>query len=217
MTIAAHQPNYLPNLAFFNKMKLSDLFVVITNIQFSKHEGWQQRHKIVNQNKDMWLTVPVFGSQNQKIKQVIINNQLSWRKKHQRTMEIVYAKSKGNKFIPTISSIYQKSWNRLVDLNFTLITAFREILGIKTKVILDEDVYGVKHTLLMNICKKYGGRVYLSGVGAKTYLDKDRLRDIKRSGIDHRFVKKNLTALYPYSTLHYLLTNGKEWVTNVIS
>src|SRR3989338_4266927 len=130
--IAAHQPNFLPNLAFFSKMKQADKFVVITNLQFEKQEGWQQRQKI------------------------------------------------------------------------------------KTPVVLDEDVTGNKHELLINICKKHGADTYLSGVGAKDYLNKERLKEIEKNNIKHIYVKKNLTAMYPYSTVHYLLHEGKDWVLNVI-
>src|SRR3989344_1674915 len=115
MIIAAHQPNYLPNLAFFAKMTKADLFVIITNLQFEKHEGWQQRHKICGPNGDIWLTVPVLGSQNQLIRDVAINNQVNWRKKHSRTIETIYAKSKGKEYIPLVNSLYQKEWRRLVD------------------------------------------------------------------------------------------------------
>ena len=73
--IAAHQANFLPNLGFFYKMQQADVFVVITNLQFEKQEGWQQRNKIAGANGDMWLTVPVLGSQNQLLKDVKINDQ----------------------------------------------------------------------------------------------------------------------------------------------
>ena len=115
MIIAAHQPNHLPNLAFFNKMKLSDLFVIVTNLQFEKHEGWQQRHKICGPNGDIWLTVPVLGSQNQLIKGVQINNQVNWRKKHKRTLEIVYSKTKEKEALSKINSLFEKDWKRLAD------------------------------------------------------------------------------------------------------
>lgn len=216
MTVAAHQPNYLPNLAFFNKIKLADLFVIITNIQFEKHEGWQQRHKVKGPNSDIWLTVPVLGSQNQLIKDVLINNQVDWRKKHLRTLETVYAKSKGNKYTPKIISLYKKEWQRLVDLNVSLILLLKDILQIKTPVVVDEDIFGVKHTLIINICKKYKADTYLSGVGARLYLDEIKRRELKEQDITHKIVKKDLTAIYPYSAVHYLLSEGKDWVLHVI-
>ena len=216
MKVAAHQPNFLPNLAFFNKMKAVDLFVIITNLQFEKQEGWQQRHKIKGPNGDIWLTVPVLGSQNQKIKDVKINNQVNWRKKHQKTIQMVYAKSKGKDLIDEINSIYSSEPERLVEVNYKAILKLKDILGIETKVVLDEKVSGSKHELIINVCKKYRADTYLSGVGAFDYMTEERLAELKKNNIKHKFVEKNLTSLYPYSTLHYLLSEGKEWVLDVI-
>lgn len=216
MKVAAHQPNFLPNLAFFSKMKAADLFVIITNLQFEKHEGWQQRHKVKGPNNDIWLTVPVLGSQNQKIKDVKVNNQMNWRKKQVKTLETTYAKSKGKSHLDKIISILESEPERLVDINIKAIQKLKEILGIKTTVIVDEEVEGIKHQLIINICQKYKATTYLSGIGAKDYLTNERLKELEANNIKHVFVEKNLTALYPYSTVHYLLDEGKEWVSNVI-
>ena len=216
MKVAAHQPNFLPNLAFFNKMKAVDLFVIITNLQFEKQEGWQQRHKIKGPNGDIWLTVPVLGSQNQKIKDVKINNHVNWRKKHQKTIQMVYAKSKGKDLIDEINSIYSSEPERLVEVNYKAILKLKDILGIETKVVLDEKVSGSKHELIINVCKKYRADTYLSGVGALDYMTEERLAELQKNNIEHKFVEKNLTSLYPYSTLHYLLSEGREWILNVI-
>lgn len=149
MLIAAHQPNYLPNLSFFHKMKRADVFIVITNIQFEKHEGWQQRHKVSGTNGDTWLTVPVFGSQNQLIKDVKINNFLPWKRKHKKTLEILYGRTtKEKKFLKSLLELYDRDWNRLVDLNFSIILLIKKFLSIETPVILDEEVSGRKHDFL---------------------------------------------------------------------
>lgn len=216
MIVAAHQPNYLPNLAFFNKMRKANLFVIVTNLQFEKQEGWQQRHKVKGPSGDIWLTVPVLGSQNQLIKDVQIHRSINWQKKHRRTLELLYGKRKGAEFLPKLSSIYEKEWQRLVDFNFAAIETLRDILGIKTPVILDEEVAGEKHQLLINVCKKYGADTYLSGVGVKLYLGEEKIKELETQNIKHQIVKKNLTAEYPYSTVHYLLEEGRDWVLNVI-
>lgn len=217
MIVAAHQPNYLPNLAFFHKMKRADLFVIITNLQFEKHEGWQQRHKIPGPNGDIWLTVPVFGSQNQLIRDVKINNNLNWRRKHRRTLETVYAKAPAREFIPKLTSLYDESWDRLVDLNVAVIMRIHDLLDIETPVVVDERVSGVKHELLFNICNKYEADAYLSGIGVKLYLGPKHMREFKERDIKHRIVSKPLTAQYPYSTAHYVLEKGKGWILDVIA
>ena len=62
MFVSIHQPNYLPWLGFFNKIKSSDKFVIFDNVQFprgKKHFG--HRNKIKTNNGDIWLTVPLIG------------------------------------------------------------------------------------------------------------------------------------------------------------
>lgn len=216
MTVAAHQPNFLPNLAFFYKMLHADLFIIISNLQFEKNEGWQQRHKIKGPNGDIWLTVPVLGSQQQLIKDVLINNNVNWRKKHINSIKFNYSKSVGKEYVDEFSKIYEKDWNRLADISFAGIVLLRDILGIKSKLILDEEVSGTKEELLINICKKYGADTYLSGSGASTYLTDERMSKIYKNKIKHSFVNRNLTPLYPYSTVHYLLKNGKEWINKEV-
>ncbi len=217
MTIAAHQPNFLPNLAFFNKLKLADKFIIIGNVQFEKQEGWQQRHKIPGPNSDIWLTVPVLGSQNQLIRDVKINNSIKWNKKHSKTLQLSYSKTQEKDFLSDLLKVYEKQWDRLIDLNTTVIQLMSQALDIETPVVTDELVSGKKHTLLINICKKYNADTYLSGLGASTYLTEQRLSEVNKNGLKHVYVEKNLTQEYPYSTVHYILSKGIDWVKEKIS
>jgi len=155
MVIAGHQPNFLPNLAFFLKMNRVDLFVISTNLRFERKDGWMRRNKIVTTQGDTWLTVPVFGSQYQQIKDVKIDNHKDWADKHVHILNATYKKTKGSQFLDKILSVYEKEWTRLVDLNMAFILLFKDILGIKTKVVVDEEITGVKHTIFINVCKKY--------------------------------------------------------------
>jgi hypothetical protein len=208
MIIAAHQPNFIPNPAFFYKQTRVDLFVIITNLQFEKHEGWQQRHKILGPSGDIWLTVPVLGSQNQLLKDAQIHNEINWRRKHRRTLELVYRNALGRTLLPRLTAIYEQSWTRLVDVNIAFIKLIREILDINTPLLIDEEVSGDGHKLLINLCRKYGADSYLSGAGAKLYMTKEYTNALAQAGINHKMVKKNLTPHYPYSILHYLLSEG---------
>ena len=206
--VAAHQPNYLPNMGFFYKMSLVDDFIIISNVQFEKNEGWQQRHKIKGGHGDVWLTVPVFGTQNQLIKDVEINNSISWKRKHKKTLQHTYGKTNEQKFLDDLLAVYDKDHKRLVDLNFELISLLKDALGIRTNVILDEEVGGGKEDLLVNICKKYSADCYLSGMGAKDYMTESYFKALDKGGVEHEFIEKNKTGAYPYSIVHYILTLG---------
>lgn len=218
MTIAVHQPNYLPNLGFFHKMKLVDRFIVISNLQYERQEGWQRRHKIKGPDRDLWLTIPVLGSRRQLIKQAKTDNSKNWRFLHRQTIESCYsAKTNYREIMLQILEIYDSDWTRLVDINFAFIKLFKGLLNINTELILDEEVTGIKHQLLINVCKKYGAKTYLSGIGGKDYMSGEYFTEMRNNNIACQFLAYNTTAIYPYSTLHYLLSAGPEWIKEIIS
>jgi len=214
--ISSHQPHYLPNLGYFYKMNSVDIFVVETNLEFEKREGWQRRHKIKGANKNLWLGIPILGSDTQLIKDVKINNQIQWRNKHKKSIQQTYAKTEYKDILEGVLAFYDKKWERLVDINFEMIKYFANVMGIKAKLILDEEVSGKKHTLIYAVANKYNVDMYLSGKGAKDYLTDDMIKDMKQHGVQHKFVKKSITADYPYCALHYLLTKGPKWVSSII-
>lgn len=216
MTVAFHQPNFLPNLAFFYKMAVADVFVVVTNLQFEKGEGWQRRHKIKTLHGDQWLTVPVIGSQNQLIKDVKIYNTFAWQRKHYHALKYTYGQTPEPELLARIFAIYQQPWERLVDLNMALIMLLKDTLDIQTRVVLDEKVGGQKHHLITNICRKYHANVYLSGQGGKHYMTADHHAALARHGVTCRFIERNLYQPYPYSSLHYVLTLGRQAVINIL-
>jgi hypothetical protein len=54
MILAAHQPNFIPWLNYFDKMNKADIFILLINVQFEKN-GWQNRCEV---NGKYW-TMPV--------------------------------------------------------------------------------------------------------------------------------------------------------------
>jgi hypothetical protein len=207
--ISAHQPNYMPNLAFFYKMMVADLFVIITNLQFERQEGWQRRNRFENSQGVLWLTVPLLGSQNQKVKEVRISNERHWARKHISTLKMNYGKFADKNMLSKVEEIYSGGWGRLVDLNVSFIKFIREELEISTPIIVDEEVSGKKHEFIINLCKKYSGDVYLSGNGAG-YMDSKRIQKLEKNKIEHTFIGHNYLNDYKFSALHYLLKYGKE-------
>lgn len=217
MIVAFHQPNFLPNIGFFYKMAQADVFVVITNVQFEKGEGWQRRHKIKTVHGDQWVTVPVLGSQRQLIRDVRINQTFDWRRKHTKAFALTYSRTKEQELLGRLLAIYYSvDWIRLVDLNMAFIILLREVLGITTPLILDEDVGGRREELTINLCKKYGADTYLSGLGGKGYITDRYVEVLRCSGIACRYVNRDMSTLYPYSTIYYLLAEGREKVTPLL-
>ena len=69
MIIAVHQPQYLPWLGYFDKMRRADVFCYLNDVQYKKNE-WQNRNRIKNAQGWQWLTVPVLYKYPQMINEV---------------------------------------------------------------------------------------------------------------------------------------------------
>ena len=61
MIVTAHQPAYLPWLGLLHKAALSDVFVLVDNVQFEK-DSFINRNKLRSPEGWRWLTVPASRS-----------------------------------------------------------------------------------------------------------------------------------------------------------
>ena len=67
MIVSIHQPEHFPYLGFFQKMKESDLFIILDNVKFKKN-NFQNRNRFLNSNgEEEWFTVPVEKKANSKL------------------------------------------------------------------------------------------------------------------------------------------------------
>lgn len=216
MILANHQPNFMPNLAFFSKVKAVDTFVITTNIQFEKR-GFQKRNKINNNGHDQWLTVPVTGSSLDMIKDIQVAPDGKWIGEHIKILRSAYQKEKYSNHIKEIIDIYEgNEWKRLADLNIALIHYFTDILGL-SRTVVDEETTGYKETFLVNVLDKHSGKELLSGQGGKNYLTPERVEFIEKNGYKLSFHEHSVPAAeYPYAALHYLFTEGPEWIKEKI-
>ena len=174
MIVTIHQPNYFPYPGFFQKVLLSDIYVVLDRAQFEF--DITNRNKIITP-EGSWsrITVPIKkGQKFFEVRNVEINNEQSWAEKN---WDLI-CKSYGNSpffdlYKATLNSVFKKKWNLIFDLNFYTLKKVIEWLNIKTKIIFDSelDVTGKSSEHLLNICKKLGATKYLSGPGGSDYLN----------------------------------------------
>lgn len=173
MICAIHQPQYLPWLGYFDKMRRSDVFVLLDDVQYKKNE-WQNRNKIKTPQGWQWLTVPVHHTFGEKINEVLINNATNWGKKHLHALVVNYSGAFYSKdYKDFFEGVYNKQWKYLCELNIYLIKKLSAFLGIKTRLIKSSElqVEGQKTERLVHICKKLKADTYLSGKGAREYLE----------------------------------------------
>ena len=174
MILTAHQPCYLPWLGLFDKIHSSNVYCYLDTVQYQRGD-FNNRNRILNNEKVIWLTVPVDdGSRFQRtIKDIrIFGNH--WKKKHLRSLEVSYQKSKYFEFYyEKIENILLKKYNFLVDLNYDLLLFFINEIDLNVKVIKasDYDFKGKKSDLILDMCEKLKAQHYVFGSQGKNYVN----------------------------------------------
>jgi len=170
--IAIHQPNYLPWLGFFDKARMADTFVLLDNVPYTRGSVIN-RNRIRTKRGCEWITIPVRHQPGELIRNVLTVDS-RWEKKHWKTLLFNYSRAPCfSDLAPMLHDAYEKRWDKLADLNEALIILLLDYLSLKPRVLRASDltVQGKSSELLVNICKAVGDREYLSGAGAKGYLD----------------------------------------------
>ncbi|CAB5083901.1 hypothetical protein D3OALGA1CA_421 [Olavius algarvensis associated proteobacterium Delta 3] len=177
MKIAIHQPEFMPWLGFFNKMKRSDRYVVFDHVQFKKRY-FENRNRIKIRNESIWITLPVRSRKKftQPLMEVEIDNSTKWQRKMSEKIKHCYSKSRHyHPYFEVIDGIIHAcKYERLIDFNMAFIDFFRGVFDIDTPLVfsseLDVAEYQVSD-LILEICKKMNAAVYLCGPSGKDYLD----------------------------------------------
>ncbi|MCG2726252.1 MAG: WbqC family protein [Elusimicrobia bacterium] len=177
MKIAIHQIQYMPGPRFFNKMKNSDLFILLDDVQYEKRE-FQNRNKIRTKNGWQYLTIPVIvkGKGFQLIKDAEIDKTYNWQTEHLKAIKSNYARAVYFKrYITELEDFYSLDYSNLSNAALWSMDFLKLIFNIKTPVVFSSE-FSVKSSStqrLIDLCKKVGGTEYISGAGGKDYLDED--------------------------------------------
>tara|TARA_Y100000593_G_C4251384_1_gene307356 strand:- start:72 stop:659 length:588 start_codon:yes stop_codon:yes gene_type:complete len=195
MKVAIHQPEHFPYMGFFQKMEEADLFVILDDVKFQGKRHWQNRNLIKLKNgSDFWLTVPIAKNTYElKINEVNLAPDYGWKKKLLKNIKFNLGLD--------LSNIYNSE--KFIDVNMESIKYCRKKLNIETDMIFSSDlpVTGKKSELIYNICKHVGATKYISGQGAKDYMDLELFNDI-----DVEFFEPNLEN--NYSAIYNLRVKG---------
>lgn len=178
--VAIIQSSYIPWKGFFDIMHDVDLFLLDSCAQFTCRD-WRNRNRIKTPHGALWLTIPV-GNQDQKpIREVTIRDG-EWAKRHWKNIENFYRRAaQFKRYQDLFMDIYlNRRWDYLWELNLCLIRAIaHEVLDIKTEI---RDTAGLepagrRQDRLIDLLHKVKGDAYVSGPGAKGYIDRSRFEE----------------------------------------
>lgn len=171
-TIAIHQPNFLPWLGFFEKVKRADVFVVLDHVPFSKG-SYTNRVKYLckSSHKKKWLTIPTkYASLGTPINEILVSESTQWSKKLISTIQQNFDSPFTEIIVDTIKNRRSES---LSELNIALLKQLFVAMNIDVPMVkssqLALDDSGEQEVL--KICKSMDAEVYLSGIGGRNYID----------------------------------------------
>lgn len=155
----------MPWYPLIQKIEQSDVFVFMTHCQFERR-GYQHRFKI----NDKWHTMSVKNDNHRDymfISNTTYNDPINdWNAIKNRLPKY---KQKLELFDDCISTSLSKT-------NISIINLICKKKNITTKISNDYQTKLTSNERLINICKKNDADTYLSGIGAKAYLDIDLFR-----------------------------------------
>ena len=172
MTVAIHQPNFIPWVGYFNKISKCDLFVLFDDVQFPRAKTFGNRVEIKTNNGPVWLTVPVLHRGELKnFNEIEIDNVQNWAAKSIKTIKLAYQKAACFKdYWDEFESIYLRKYDLLTELNIALMNYAITATGISTRLVLSSEIPGTAGLTgaekIMGILKHLNATEYLSGKGA---------------------------------------------------
>jgi len=202
LIVSAHQPHYLPWIGYFNKIYLSDVFMLMNNLVYT-NKGYISKNRILTNKGWRYITVPLIkpNGYQTKINELLIENesQANWRVKHLRTIKHHYEKGKGfSSFFPILENELLKDSLNYFDLQHNLIKSIMDYLKINTVIQLgsEKNTFGTKENeLIINILKDSNCNQMLLGIGASNnYVDKSYVTNkgysLLRQDFNHPFYKQ---------------------------
>lgn len=225
MIISINQPAYLPWLGYFERIKNSDVHVVLDHVQFEKN-SMVNRNKIRTQQGESLLTVPVitkgkFGDL--PISELTIDNNKPWKKKHWKSIEAAYRKSPFAKdHLAFFEDVYLQDWDKLVDLNMHMTNYMLQQLDIKSEIISSSSIelQSKKSDLVLEICKLYNATTYISGAFGRDYLDLNSFEEANIKVVfqdyNHPVYDQMHGDFMPYMSVIDLLFNKGPESKNII-
>jgi hypothetical protein len=172
--VAVIQSNYIPWKGYFDIIHDVDAFIFYDDVQFTKND-WRNRNKIKTPRGAEWITIPVGTDLRRLICEVELGDS-SWQQKHFNLLRMHYERSPHfETYRPLLEQVLlERTWTNLSELNHFLIRSIaRDCLGINTEF-LDSRAFnaqGQKLDRLVDLLKKAGADVYMSGPAARDYID----------------------------------------------
>jgi hypothetical protein len=200
-TVVISQPFLFPWVGLFEQIRLADVFVHYDDVDFSKG-SFVNRVQIKTARGPQWLSVPLAGKHlGDKILDLQSDDSSHWRQRHLDDLARYYAQAPYlGEMLQLATSIYRGDQGKLVELLIDALMAVKAYfsIGESTQFYRSSQipVRGRSSQRVLDVVRHFGGDVYVTGHGAKNYLDHEAF---EAAGVTVRYMEYERRA---YPQLH---------------
>lgn len=202
VNVVISQSMYFPWVGFLEQIALSDVFVRYDDVQFSKG-SFTNRVQIKTPAGIRWMSVPLKDLHlGQRICEVQLPPDNLWREQHIGKLAHAYgnAPHRDEMLALATSVLYSSEDQNLGDLAFKSTYALAQYFGLSDRVqwrnVSAMSIGGSGSARVLEVVKSVGGTRYITGHGARHYLDHEAF---EAAGVEVRYMQYSCKA---YPQLH---------------
>jgi hypothetical protein len=178
-SVVIHQPDFLPWLGYFHRLTGANLFIALDHVQFvtGTSRSWTHRDMIKTPQGAKWLSLRVqkapFGTP---IRDVLLAPGADWRPDNLNLIRENYRKAPHfDEVFPRLEELYALPTENMAEMNLASLDLLEGMLGVKTPRLVSSQMspQGSSTAMLVDLLQKAGVTRYISGQGARAYLDED--------------------------------------------
>jgi hypothetical protein len=184
MILSIHQPSYFPWLGMLDKIRNSDVYMVMDEVRLSD-SAYQHRNLLLTADGcEKFLTIPLVKKDylNIPLREIRIAPQ-DWRSKHLNFLKQNYGRHPfAEEIMPELESFFSVNYELVVDAAVASMLLTFRFFRIDAKIVFQSDM-SYDHSLrrgdlVVALARAAGADCYLSGTGARTYLDESAFGDL---------------------------------------
>jgi hypothetical protein len=175
MIVVVSQPMYFPWVGLLEQMMLSQLFVYYDDVQFTR--GFYNRVEIKTDHGEKWMTIPLHGfHRGQLLNEVRLDDRQDWRNQHRSLLMHAHQEAPyRDEMIDLFDRAVSMPADSLADIARASTMVLAEYFGLdRGRQFVSSSTLGISgHSSqrLLDICVRFGGSEYVTGHGARNYLD----------------------------------------------
>lgn len=199
--VVISQSMYFPWVGLMEQRRLADIFVHYDDVQFSKG-SFSNRVQVKTAKGLVWMTIPLRDLHlGQRINEVQIDERRDWRAQHQELLTNAYQDAPYvNDMLALVRQVHSSPAQNLVELARASMIALWEYFDLNPDCkLIDVEklaIPGASSQRVHDVVRALAGNVYITGHGAKNYLEHDLFEN---SAISVEYMDYQRAA---YSQLH---------------